>query len=214
MGRLLRLLGVLTLLVGVGGTIVSFAAPFLNLGGLFENPIADVVTSAIEGPQAEDLCEEGEDIVQIGGAETYSPSLGYGREVTIFCEDAEGNRRDVTEQFAGDMIGQGFGAIPGFLGTIGISVCFTSLIGLGLVLYIVGAIISRRQTTVITGMPGVQVMNMRPDQMGYSRGTRVDAPNAGDLTAKLRQLEEARSKNLISEDEYERMRKVILDSMS
>jgi hypothetical protein len=166
----------------------------------------------MEGPQAEELCEEGEHIVQLEGAESYTPGMGYGREVTVFCEDAEGNRRDVTEAFGTNMIGQALGSVSGVLGSVGVGFCFSSLIIVGVVLLLIGSLVSRRrQPIMVGGMPGVQVMNMPLCQTGYSRGAPV---GPGDLTTKLRQLEEARNKNLISEDEYERMRKSILDSMN
>lgn len=218
MGRVLTVLGVLTLLVGIAGTIFSVAGPFLNLSGLpFNfNPAQSAVDSALEGPQAEDLCEPGEQIVTEGGQSERGPTGEWRHPVRIYCVDDAGNRRDVTENFAGDLVGQAFDSLPGFLGGIGLSFCFSSLIGLGIVLMVIGLVVSRRRqpqiVTVGGGAPGVQTFTVRS---GTSSFTRIphSQMSAEDLTGRLRQLEDARNRNLISDEEYERLRKQILDSM-
>ncbi len=216
MGRGLVALGVLVMLVGIAGSIFSFVTPFLDPSNTMFNPAAPAIESALEGPQAADLCEAGETIVTEEGESERGVDGSWGRPVRIFCVDDEGNRREVTANFAQDLIGQAFQGIPAFIGGLGLSVCFTSLIGVGVVFIIIGAVIGRRRAgaSVVTvgGVPGAQVYTM---QSGSSQFTRVphSSMSASDLTAKLRELESAKAQGLISDEEYERLRKQILDQM-
>ncbi|MBZ0301863.1 MAG: hypothetical protein K8J31_19095 [Anaerolineae bacterium] len=217
MGRLLVFLGVLGIVVGIVGSVGAFAMPFLDpLNGLF-NPAAGALEAVQEGPDAAKLCNPGETIVTEGGQSERGPTGDWRHPVNIFCVDAQGNRREVTGAFATDLIGQAFTGIPGFLGGIGLSFCFMSLIGLGVVMVLIGAIIGRRKQQALVaagGMPGAQVYTVQPGASAFTRSTAPPKPAASDLTGKLRELEAARSQRLVSEDEYQRLRQQLLDRMS
>jgi hypothetical protein len=213
MGRVLTILGVVLLLVGIGGSVWSIAGPLLNPMNPMFNPAAEAVQSAIAGPKAEDLCESGETIETEEGSPSRTVGGTWGRPVTIYCVDDEGNRREVTTEFVGDLFGQAFQGMPAFLGSIGLSFCFTSLIGVGVVMIIIGAIVSRRRQTNMVTVGGIPVSPSQPGAVDVTRYAQQPGKSGGDLTAKLRQLEEARAKNLISAEEYDRLRQQILDSM-
>lgn len=211
MGRGLVALGVLILLVGVAGSIFSFVTPFLNPTNPMFNPAADAVESALEGPKAEELCEPGETVETEEGQSERGPTGDWRHPIRVFCVDDEGNRREVTGEFAQDLIGQAFQGIPAFLGGIGLTMCFTSLIGVGIVMIIIGAVIGRRKSgaSVVTvgGVPGAQVYTT--DRSSFTR-----APHSSvSATDKLRELESAKAQGLISDEEYDRLRKQILDQM-
>ena len=217
MGRILTLLGVLVLLAGIAGSVWSFLGPMLNPMNSMFNPGADAMQAALDGPRAEDLCEPGETIETDEGQSGRTTGGTWGRSITVYCVDDEGNRRDVTNEFGGNLLGQAFTGIPAFLGGVGLSMCFTSLIAVGVVLLVIGSVITRRsrQQNMVTvgGIPGVQVYTNQPGAVDVSRYVQQQSKPGGDLTAKLRQLEEARNKGLISAEEYDRLRQQILDMM-
>jgi hypothetical protein len=89
----------------------------------------------------------------------------------------------------------------------------------GIILLVIGSLISRRGRMVTVGATGlgpspqVQVYTMQADSPALRTMSGDQSGDRGDLAAKLRQLEDARNRNLISDSEYEKMRKQILDSM-
>jgi hypothetical protein len=216
MGRVLTVLGVLLLLVGIAGTAWSFLGPLLNPMNSMFNPAADAVQSAIDGPKAEDLCEPGETIETVEGPSSRTVGGTWGRPVTIYCVDAEGSRREVTTDFVADLFGQTLQGMPAFLGGLGLSVCFSSLLVPGIILLVIGSVISRRRQSgvvMVGGIPDTQVSSRQANVLDMTHYSRQQSSPGGDLAAKLRQLEDARAKNLISAEEYERLRQQILDSM-
>ncbi len=216
MGRIFTFLGVIVLLAGIAGTVWSFiGARFGSANSMF-NPAADVMQDAIDGPQAEDLCEPGETIETNEGQSGRTTDGTWGRTITVYCINAEGERREVTGDFANNLLGQAFASMPAFMGGLGMSMCFTSLLGVGIVMIVIGSVIKRRSqpgTVMVGGIPGVQVYTSeRPVANVTTRYVQANPPG-GDLAAKLRQLEDARAKGLISADEYDRLRQQILDLM-
>jgi hypothetical protein len=218
MGRILTFLGVIVLLVGIAGSVWSFLGPFLNPTNTMFNPAADAVQAALDGPKAEDLCEPGETIETEEGSSSRTVGGTWGRPITVYCVDDEGNRREVTGDFANDLLGGALAGIPSFMGGIGLSMCFSTLIAVGVVLLVIGSLITRRsrQQNMVTlgGIPGVQMYTSTERPIANVTTRYVQAnPSGGDLTAKLRQLEEAHNKGLISAEEYDRLRQQILDTM-
>lgn len=216
MSGVLKVLGVVLLLVGIAGTIWSFINPLLDPTGSIFNPARDAIQSAVDGPKAEELCEPGERVVTEEGPPSRTVGGTWGRPVTVFCVDAEGNRREVTGEFVSDLLGQTFQGIPAFLGGLGLTMCFSSLIVVGIILLIIGMVASRRRqpgVVMVGGIPDVQTSDRSASVMDVSRYVQQTGSSGGDLAAKLRQLEDARAKGLISADEYDRLRQQILDSM-
>lgn len=216
MGRLVLLLGIVLLLAGIGGMALGFVPSFQ----------LPTVATGTEDLQAK-LCRDGETLVTAGGPSEYRPGQGYSRSVTYYCEDAEGNRRDVTGQFAQDLfgqIGQVFSSI-----SFGFRFEFIALFIIGLLLTIVGAATIRRRvrTVMVGGVPlsvstgpvvriaGREVVQgpELSDALQQAMRIKQASPNAsgGDLVARLNQLEEARRANLITPEEYDHLRKQILD---
>jgi hypothetical protein len=77
MGRMLTVLGVLVLLIGIAGTAWSFLSPLIDPVNSIFNPAGDAIQAALEGPDAEKLCEPGETIETEEGPP--SRTVGDGR---------------------------------------------------------------------------------------------------------------------------------------
>ena len=171
------------------------------------------------------FCNPNETYVEVlGGYIRNSTGTGGGRQFTAYCENSENQRRDVTLRAFGIMAG-----------------AFAIPFVLGLFLFIggVGAFARRKVTNMISTFP-IQAGQaaIRTSVVQMDKGD-IDAGNVGemlqevfsrlqnanytvvsssmggadDLTEKLRQLKEARDSNLISQDEYERIRAAILDKL-
>jgi hypothetical protein len=216
MGRLFTGLGILMILAGVGGIVFSMINPSMfNIEALANN--------LSRSPTAAELCKAGETLEEAEGQSEYTPGQGYGRPVQYTCIDAEGNRRDVTGQFVGDL----FSRIPSFVVGIGAQVLWTCLIGVGVFFAVIGALISRGGRRIVTfqgaggpqvyinGQPvnAAQVQTWRSDGTTSSFGGTASPTTKGNLAERLQQLENARNAGLISSTEYDRMRQKILDEM-
>jgi hypothetical protein len=228
MRNLLIILGVIALITGVALPVVSSFTGFLpnsfsNLIDVAENP--DAV--------AAQFCNEGEELVVEQGPSQYNPNTGVtGRSTAYYCEE-DGVRRDVTGLFVQETVGEAVQGVASFLpGLIGTSLLSCLLVPLGVVLIIAGIVLGIRQrqsqmanATGIQGFgttvrPGGVYINGQPvsgnpdlQQLLAKAKRTTGTASSADLAAKLQQLEEARARNLISADEYERMRKQILDGM-
>jgi len=208
MGRLILFAGIILVIVGVIGIGTSFSN--------FTPPdISDFEASA------QDLCEEGEKLVEERGASEFTPGNGYSSSVRYFCENLEGQRREVTAQFVENI----FGEISTIFPALGGSLLFVGLCGLGGLLAFIGflAVIigggSRSKTVnVPVGVPtgtrlGGQPISSSADLASFLGSSSSKPTSNTDLTARLRQLENALKNGLISQEEYDRLRQQILDSM-
>lgn len=129
MGKVLVVIGALLAVVGIGGAVAS-------------SLLAPSLVSLAPEPAA--LCRPGERLVEEGGASTYTPGQGNRRNVRMFCVDDKGARREVTGDFVQGLIGQVLGNLGG-AGAFIAAFLFSLLFGLGLLLLIVGAIVSARR---------------------------------------------------------------------
>ncbi|MEO8396022.1 MAG: SHOCT domain-containing protein [Chloroflexota bacterium] len=200
MSRIVMFLGILMIVVGgIGFVFGLVGAPLL---------IANSATQLSE-PTAADLCKPGEELVTERGAESYSFSNGYSHSQTYYCVNDAGTRRDVTFDAAKNFIG---GFLPS-LGTLVIPIAGGGLCSIGFFLAIFGFIFSRRRTFQNASSQYVFAGQNVPSSFTATPSAPVRPPAQGDLAAKLRQIEEAHKSGLITEDEYNRMRQEILDSM-
>ena len=139
--------GILLMVAGIGGMVLSMFSGF-------GSGIQEAVSAAVEGPTAEELCEPGETLVEVTGDSEYTPGVGYGRSVSYYCEDSEGNRRDVTGDFANDLIGDiGTNIMPSF----NFRMEFIALIGVGLLLLLVGIFSGLARRGSVDVRPGMAV---------------------------------------------------------
>ncbi|MDX2140739.1 MAG: hypothetical protein SF123_21830 [Chloroflexota bacterium] len=230
MRNLLIIFGVIALIAGVALPLVT---SFSSFGSDSFSNLLD--TAADPDAVAAEFCEEGEELEVDQGPSQYNPNTGVtGRSTAYYCVE-DGVRRDVTGLFVQETVGQAFEGVGSFLpGLIGTSLLSCLLVPLGVVLIIAGIVVGIRQrqsqmstATGIQGFgttvrPGGVYINGQPvsgssadlQQLLAKAKRSTSAAGSADLTAKLQQLEEARAKNLISADEYERMRKQILDDMA
>jgi hypothetical protein len=228
MGKILMLLGVMVVIASIAGMVYGFAAGTMGW--------TDEIQDAVSGEGAAELCTEGEKLVEQSGSSRYTPGVGYGRSVLYFCEDAQGNRRDINSEYFGNMFGDITGTVFGSIGQFGVGIIASFGIGLGIILIVIGSIMNRFRRradginpylggtgfNVTTGLPQVSVQRMDlnsdfapfiPGQSAPVGSANAGAANNANLTDRLRQLEQARRENLISQAEYDRMRKEILDQM-
>lgn len=220
--RLIMILVAILLIVGgFGGMIWSVVSPLTSL-------------SLPSVPSAANLCNEGETLVEeTNGVSSYTPGQGYGQSARLYCEDADHNRREVTGDYAEGVMGQvqNIFSMDFFKG--GFNPTYIFMIVGGFVLLILSAFVGRRgggTVTVLGGQSypsGTMTVNMgnhdvvtTPEiqrilqQAGLQQGKAAPgAAGSGDLTNRLRQLDEARKAGLISQEEYDRLRQQILDKM-
>lgn len=189
MGRILLVVGLLLLLVGVAGAIASSLS----------------LTGFALAPSGAALCQPGETLAEETGPSTYRPRAGSSRSVRMICVDEKGTRRDAT----GDFVQGLFGQVLGDLGNIGnfiASVAFSMLATLGTILAIIGAILTRRRNGRLqTSAAGVTIA-------GQTFGP-ASPQAAGALAERLRQIADARGRNLITQEEHDRLRAEIMQSM-
>jgi hypothetical protein len=218
MGRILLVLGILLL---VGGTIVSIAGSFLGFGNMFSGGLGDTLEAATNGEEtAAQFCEEDEELVTERGATSYTPGTGYGTNVTYYCEDNAGNRRNVTGDFVEALVGDLPQNILGsMLPMFGSAALGMGAIMLGVLFLIIGAIMmsrkrmaSMRTFTVNPGAGGVVFGGLNSSIQGMP--VNRPAAGGGNLAEKLKQLEALRDQGLISAEEFAKMRQQLLDKVS
>jgi hypothetical protein len=207
MGRLLIFLGILGI---IGGIVVGVLGAFGS--GFGFSGFQDAISAAVNSDEtAASLCREGERLETERGMQSYTFGQGYATAVSYFCVNSDGVRREVTGEFAETLFGTVTSAIPGLVGGIGLS-ALLSTCGTGLL--VIGIIIA-----VVRGRRGMQVVTTQT--YGFAPRNDPAAPvftvsttgAEGDLTARLQQLQTALDKKLISQEEYDRLRKALLDRL-
>jgi hypothetical protein len=136
MGRILVIIGVLMLAAGI---IVPLAGSFGFLSNIGQ--IGEVVTA-----DAADLCETGERLETESGASSRTSTGDFttGRTVLYYCVDANGGRRDVSEAFYSQMIGEAGGIFSGVGSMLTSGLAATGLSMGGVALIIVGVLMTIR----------------------------------------------------------------------
>ncbi len=220
-GRLLALVGVAMIGFGVFG-IVRASQSFANMN------LGNTMQLATDAKAREaQLCKPGEKLEEPKGASQYTPGRGYASSVTLYCVNSEGQKREVTGEFANSLLG-GVGNIFGnaLSGLVGV-VIYPILIVVGVILTIIGSLISRRRTVPVSfgvvgaGSPSVYTTTYTSQNPGGSidlnqiiqQARDMKAGASGDLSARLKQLEDAKNAGLISQTEYDRARQNILDTL-
>jgi hypothetical protein len=151
------------------------------------------------------LCEPGQQYVMEG--QNFSDNRGSGRRFQVYCVTA--NRTKISVMDKDFLVSALIFVVP-------------LLIGLAFV--IIGAAAASRNTVKRALQSGTQMqdgvlnvggMQIRVQPGGVVQGATPQAfqssQTSADLAEKLQQIEEARSKGLITKDEYDRMRQHILD---
>lgn len=233
MGKFLIIIGIVMMIGGFAGTM------FTAFSGIAQIP--DFVNNIANADElAAQYCNTGETLVTSEGASEYSPGLGYGRSVTYYCEDAQGNQRDVTGEFLQEgLLGETNNIFNSVFGGVSSSFPFIAVIMIGSLLLIVGVMVAvmRRinarpqminpyassnfypssNSVPMGGQPYTQQPYMQQPYVAPQQPAAAPPPPAAnapqDLAAKLRQLEEARNNGLISMTEYQETRQRILDEM-
>jgi hypothetical protein len=208
MGRFLVILGIILMIVG-------FAAPMFTMGGLFSSldPMLNLATDS--DAREDELCEEGEHLEEEGGASVYTQGQGYAHTVVSYCVDEDGNKRDVTMDLVDSMLGDNF--FGGIGDMIGQTFIFVGLGTLGIILTVIGAIMSAtgKRKGMLVMNPYNASFNMQPMQpmnpSNFASQTPSNVPQ--NLTAQLQQLEQAFNSNLITREEYDKARQNLLNGI-
>ncbi|MCA0457648.1 MAG: SHOCT domain-containing protein [Chloroflexi bacterium] len=218
--RLLTLVGIIMLAVGIFGIVRSNQLiPNLNFG--------DAMSIATDAKAREaELCKPGEKLEEEKGASTYTLGRGSASPVQVFCVDSEGNRRDVTGDLANSLVGGIDGIFTGVMSSMMGSFIYYALMGFGLVLTIIGLVISRfrrRMNPMSIGGAGATVYSTSFGSQNpggsvdlnqlIQQARQMKTATSGDLTARLKQLDDALKAGLISQTEYDRARQNILDTL-
>lgn len=201
MARFLILTGIILIIVAIALMIAVFSVEDVPL-------IQDTLVGL--------YCESGE--TSITHASRLSFSGTQNSTSVWFCDDGEGNEREITAQVG--LTAAGVFVVP-------------FLIGLFMIMY--GAwTIQRNFTRKIMSSVGIdndmQIYSMKganlsnanlsPEQQTQAQkilqslsNASTTAASSSTLTDRLKQLEDAREQGLISSAEYQRTRQAILDSM-
>ncbi len=220
-GRILALIGVVMIGFGIFGIIrASQSLLGMDLGNTMQ-----LATDA-KAREAQ-LCKPGEKLEEPKGASQYTPGQGYASSVTLYCVNSEGQKREVTGDFANSLLG-GVGNIFGnALSGLASAVIYPILIVIGVILAIIGLLISRRRSPTVsfgvvgTSNPSVYTTTYTSQNPGGSidlnqviqQARDMKASAGGDLSTRLKQLEDAKNAGLISQTEYDRARQNILDTL-
>jgi len=218
---LLLVLGILAIIVGISLTVTSSVMGVI--GGAMQSVQQAVEVAANPEELAVQACTEGETLVKIEGASEYTPGQGYGRPIAYFCENADGERRDVTGEFATQLISS---ATEGITNAFNLQFDFRLLlISLaGVVMIIISRFLPR--PAGLTVPSGATVMRMggqgavdlneiirRAQAMKAQQNQQpVGSSGGGDLAARLKQIDDLKAQGLISSAEYDRLRKQLLDN--
>jgi hypothetical protein len=195
MSRVVLFFGIVLLLVGTAGVIIGMVGIPLQ----FTSTIFQAVT-----PTAAELCNPGETLDEVRGAEEYTALEGTRRAIRYFCVNDAGERREVTGSFVTGMLGDVFRS----LGVFAIPLFSSCLCTVGIFLTVIGALLSRRKAMLA-------VNNFAfPEDFDTTSASRQPSAASAALTNRLRQLEDARRSGLISEDEYQRLRQEALDNLT
>ncbi|MCU0498510.1 MAG: SHOCT domain-containing protein [Anaerolineae bacterium] len=184
MGRVLILVGILMLVGGIGMMGYSMVESF------------GITLSPQPTPDAAQYCREDEKLVIFGGASEYTPGQGRGRTVVYYCENAEGEQRDVTGSVLQTSIGNTLGMLAGGLGT---GLLTTGLMMLGSLLLVAGIMVSAFRGSRRRIVTPVMTYQMT----GQSN-------NPTDLSRALQQLEAAYRAGQLTEQEYQKAREALL----
>lgn len=221
MSKLAILVGILLII----GAFVALFALVIPVDYLQSNPQIMAAKNSL-------FCQPGESYVEeLSSFITRSGTDPFGREVRMYCEDSEGQQREVTGQAVMTIIAA-FG-VPFVIGLI-----LTMIGGIaafaGWTRRLASGSLSGVPVTVYSNQPGQPVqytatstdlnnLDLPPEAakvikqvMGSFQASANSFQPGGSndtLAAKLRQLEEARDAGLISSIEYDRTRQKILDSM-
>ncbi len=201
MGKLLLFLGIVLGIAGTVGMVLGFTGQFSQLG--------QMITSAVQTPDAAEYCQPGEQIQESSGASSYSPDMGWGRTVIYYCVDAEGNRRDVTSAVTDNLFGSMGGVLGSVFNGVGSLLLSGGLCSLGALLGIIGLVMVLARGRRGATQAAVPVGGVSTGEVG------LDSPGPSGQTAeaRLRKLEQLYAAGTISAEEYERLRRQILQSL-
>lgn len=204
----------LVLIIGIILMVISFPILFLGIAGT-ENPTVERILQS-------SVCRPPEKIVQVIGPYEYdSFDNSYGQSITFYCEIEPGQRRDVTLPAVG-IIGGAF-VVPFVLGLMMVIAATSSMTRRAARNYSagftpVGPFGNTQPSTVIdlrgnSGEIPPHAQKILENVFGNAFNWATTATNPDSLSEKLTQLQDARDKGLISEEEYQRVRQAILDTM-
>jgi hypothetical protein len=227
------------MIIGILGMSLG---PFL--GGDFFGAFGTMFeTASNPDANAAQFCNDGETLDVVQGPSTRSgtgSTATTGRTTIYYCVDASGERRDVTGQAVGELLTGANGIFTNLSSFLPFRLEFVGAFVVGLIMTIIGGTMMRRsmikRLLESGGVASVQwdVNDMSPrvvvsqrsqairhdsaqsliDQINQAAKRSTQQVTGDDLTVRLEQVEQAYQKRLISQEEYDRLRKEILDSLA
>ena len=135
MGKFLIIIGIIMMVVGFAGTMIGTFSGISQIGSGVEDMLNNI-------ENVEQYCNAGETLTTSEGASVYTPGQGYGRNVRYFCEDAQGNQREVTGEFVEGLFGETSNIFGDVFGGISTGFPFIVIIMIGTLFLIVGVMLA------------------------------------------------------------------------
>lgn len=141
-GSPLIIIGAVLSSIGVAGILCGF----LGIGWF----VAQVSTLSADQTT---LCDAGERLVEEQGPSEYTPGQGYGRSTQYYCEDEQGNRRDVTGAFVEGLLGTMLSSSLTMVTSLAVQGISFTLLLIGLILAGIGLLLRYRARATSRGAP-------------------------------------------------------------
>jgi hypothetical protein len=200
MARMGCLLGVLLIGFAVVALFTLVVIPVLPFGE--NNPTLMQIKGAL-------VCEPGQQYVMEG--HNFSDNRGSGRRFNVYCVGDDGTKLDVIEKdFLVSLVLFVVPFLVGLFLTIGASAGLARGVTRNVLQDVSGFQMGQAGSLNVGGMQ-IRVQRSGNPSMPIDPNALLFGDQSVTLADKLKQLEQARTQGLISQEEYDRVRKRILD---
>jgi hypothetical protein len=200
MARMGCLLGVLLIGFAVVALFALVVIPVLPFGE--NNPTLMQIKGTL-------VCEPGQQYVMEGY--NFSDNRGSGRRFNVFCVGDDGAKLDVMEKdFLVSLVLFVVPFLVGLFLTIGASTALARGVTRRALQDVSGFQMGQDGSINVSGMQ-IRVQRSGVESMPIDPNAFQFGDQSVTLADKLKQLEQARTQGLITQDEYDKMRKQILD---
>ncbi|MAU12729.1 MAG: hypothetical protein CL607_23100 [Anaerolineaceae bacterium] len=195
----------------LGGFLILAAVVFLVGNFIFAD------SEWLTGFYGSFLCDSDETMTAL--RQNWSmPNGESGQNIIYLCEDQAGEQRNISDSMIPIMI-VGFGGLltVGILMTIGAASKASSTKSKNTFAYDSGTVnlidMNNKDVKIKRGDLDPQTQDLLKQVLSSVTAATVHQTGPDDLSDRLQQLKDAYNKNLITKEEYDRVRQAILDSM-